>query len=89
MTMAIKFSGAVGAASKWTDETAVIYTVLTLNLSISKGILGQKKRNHKQNVFIERHNFEYIVNCDVGLHEYAIFPSDKHIYSPSLFKCTV
>lgn len=69
---------------KWTVETAVIFPVLSLNLSISKRNTGGETKN-RQNVVIEEHKLEFIVNCDmVGLHGYTTFP----ICSPSLFKCT-
>lgn len=76
--------------SKWTVKTAVIFPVLSLNLSTRKRNTGEKKTNHRQNVVIEEHKLEFIVNCDmVGLHGHRTFPLDKHIYSPSFFKCTV
>lgn len=60
--------------SKWTVKTAVIFPVLSLNVSISKRNTGGKT-NHRQNVVMEEQKLEFIVNCDmVGLHGYATFP---------------
>lgn len=70
-------------------EKEVIFPVLSLNLSISKRkeYWGENVKNDRQNVVIEEHKLEFIVDCDmVGLHGYTTFPLDKHISFPSLFK---